>query len=66
MVRLSNVSVPAFAAAFDAYGAGRSVMPLTADGSAALADCGPTRDLARLVGYWTEHPSAPAGLPTGP
>jgi hypothetical protein len=59
------VSAPAFAPAFGAYCAGQPVVPLTADGSAALPDCEPTRDLARLIGYWTEHPSAPAGLPTG-
>jgi hypothetical protein len=60
------VAVPAFGPAFGAQNAGQSVVPLTADGAATLPDCEPTRDLSRLLGYWTEYPTAPAGLPTGP
>lgn len=58
-------SVPAFAPALGAFNAGLHVVPLTEGGSAMLLGCEPTRDLSRLLSYWTEHPSAPAGLPTG-
>ena len=59
-------ALPAFGPAFGAHNAGQPVVPLTADGAAALPDCEPTRDLSRLLDYWSQYPTAPAGLPTGP
>ncbi len=59
-------ALPAFGPAFGAHNAGQPVVPLTADGAAALPDCEPTRNLSRLLDYWSQYPTAPAGLPTGP
>lgn len=41
---------------------GYALVPLTADGTAALPGIEPTRSVAGLVELWQQHPDAPAGV----
>jgi hypothetical protein len=41
---------------------GWATVPLTADGSSALAGVRPTRSVAELVELWRQYPDAPAGV----
>jgi hypothetical protein len=52
-----------FGPALSAILGGLPVVPLTADGSEPIA--APMRQLGDVIAYWTDHPTVPAGMPTG-
>src|SRR4051794_20373644 len=54
-----------FSVALGGYNCGLSVVPLTPDGTVAIAGAEPSRDLAQLLSWWAGSPSLTAGVPVG-